>query len=253
MRGAGDQHSAEKSPWGNSWWPWKTGQVIFTSLYRGLLFYTCVWALLTPPTFNGIIWDFLSPITKWLWPVPGNTHEGCSPKFWLRIHSDNLEITRSMYMQHSERVCTSSFRQIQGSDCWGHWTCWRVSLATKKSDTDHIHQPTSTMGGSTCGRKHGFWRTPWNTRCSSGLCRTSQFWMDWVLVQIHQRWRWEQLLDSSLCIQLTCYYGISHIKLDRLHHILILSRAGLEYLTLVPIQEPSWRKMVNWGQMRGLE
>lgn len=155
MRGAGDQHSAEKSPWGNSWWPWKTGQVIFTSLYRGLLFYTCVWALLTPPTFNGIIWDFLSPITKWLWPVPGNTHEGCSPKFWLRIHSDNLEITRSMYMQHSERVCTSSFRQIQGSDCWGHWTCWRVSLATKKSDTGphpstHLHN----------GREH-LWKKAW--------------------------------------------------------------------------------------------
>lgn len=116
---------------------------------------------------------------------------------------------------------------------------------------DHTHQPTFTMVESTCERKHGFWRTPRNTRCSSGLCRTSQFWMDWVLVHLHQWWRWEQLPNSSFCIQLTCYYGISHIKLDRLH-FLILFRAGHEYLTLVPIQESNWRKMINWGQIRGL-
>lgn len=68
--------------------------------------------------------------------------------------------------------------------------------------------------------------------------------MDWVLVHIHQGWRWEQLLNSSLCIQLTCYWGISHGKLDRLH-FLILFRADHEYLTLVPIQESSWRNQLR--------
>lgn len=95
MRGAGDQHSAENSPWGNSWWPGKTGWVVLTSLYRRRLFYTCVWALLTPPTFNGIIWDFC-PNHKMAVASTREYTLGMFPKCWLRIHSDSLLITRSI-------------------------------------------------------------------------------------------------------------------------------------------------------------
>lgn len=193
MRGAGDQHSAENSSWGNSWWPWKTGQVIFTSLYRGLLFYTCVWALLTPPTFNGIIWDFF---------FCPQSQNGCGQSQGIHMEgaSQTLAEDRQWQLGNNKVHCTcvtlkgcAHLRSGKFKDQIVEVT-WHAEVSASPLEGvmwDHIHQPTFTMVESTCERKHGFWRIPQNTRCSSGLCRTSQFWMDWVLVHIHQGWRWE--------------------------------------------------------------
>lgn len=142
MRGAGDQHTAENSPWGNSSWPWKTGWVIVTSRY---IFYTCVWALLTPTTFNGIIWDFFSP----------QSQNGCGQYQGIHIRESSrvLAVCTQWELGNNKvhctcstlkGLCTSSFSQIQGSNYWGHWACWQVSVATERSDvgpypSTHFH------------------------------------------------------------------------------------------------------------------
>lgn len=147
MRGAGDQHSAENSPWGNSWWPWKTGWVVLTSLYRRLLFYTCVWALLTPPTFKGIIWEFC-PNHKMAVASTREHTLGTFPKCWLRIHSDSLEITRSTVhatLREGVHIFTSGKFKGQVVEVTGHAN--GSALPLKGVMQDHTH-PTHFRRGS---------------------------------------------------------------------------------------------------------
>lgn len=100
---------------------------------------------------------------------------GMFPGCWLRIHSDSLEITRStvhatlwegvhIFTQANSRVRFEVAGHANGS-----------ALPRKGVMQDHTHQPTSTMEDSTHERKHGFWRTPWNIRCSQGSAEPHSF------------------------------------------------------------------------------
>lgn len=160
--------------------------------------YTCVLALLTPPTFNGIIWDPPSPNHS----TGGQYREGCFLHSVWEYTVTYFEITRSTVHASLWTVCT--FLTQANS---------RIRLAEVGGNAeiqDCTHQPSSALKGNNSGHKKiesMDSKENWNNWCSWGVCGISQF-CRLRLCPDPLRNRWGLLMNSASCILLVCYFGI---------------------------------------------